>query len=454
MTDPDQAPDVTLEEPSAVADFLTTLGLSAHEIELIAIVTGWQKRAPRKITAAALLASLCAQTLGGTASFNDIATALDTASGRQPSRQSVAERFAQPCLAMIQTVLRLAINNRVTTSMQDDLPAQGLLSGYSRVLVQDSTIIELPAWLFETFSGVANGTSQVCNARIQATYDLKNMSFEAFSIDSYSKNDISAAPELELRPGDLVLRDRGYLSAGEMLRHQQAGAHFIYRHKTGTLYRDVQSDEPLDLAQLLRRHGSLDMEVALNNTERTSVRLIAAPVNEETANLRRMKAKKETKGHNPSAAVLELMGWTIFLTNLGPEVSFSELLESYGLRWRIEVIFKAWKSNMDFHIIHRVSELEFKICLTAKLVSITVGMGHLYRRCYERMREATGRDLSLLKFTRYLARHPQRFVSIHAWLLEGAPATSSTCIALRKYCCYDQRKRLNYHQKQRALSLT
>jgi hypothetical protein len=454
MTNPDQAPEVTLDEPRGVGEFLTALGVSAHELELIAIVTGWQKRSPRKITAAALLSSLCAQTLGGTASFNDIAAALDTASGRQPSRQSVAERFAPPCLAMMQTVLRMAINKRVTTSMQEDVPAQGLLSRHARVLVQDSTIIELPGWLFDTFSGVANGARQVCNARIQATYDLKNMGFEAFSIDAYSKNDLSAAPELELRPGDLVLRDRGYLSVGEIQRHQQAGADFIYRHKTGALYRDVQSDEPLDLAQLLRRHGSLDMEVALNDAARTRVRLVAARVSQQTADLRRMKAKKEMRGHNPSAAVLELMSWTIFLTSLGPEVSFSALLETYGLRWRIEVIFKAWKRHMNFHVIHRVSALEFNICLTAKLVSITVGMGHLYRLCYERMREATGRDLSLLKFTRYLANNPQRLLSITTWLLEEAPASSPTCTALRKYCCYDKRKRLNYHQKQRASCLT
>ena len=454
MTASDPAPDVILQEPRDVGEFIKALGIPALELELIAIVTGWQKRSARKITAAALLHSLCAQCHGGTASFNDIAAALDTASGRQPSRQSVAERFAQPCLRMIQTVLRLAIDRRIATSTLEDAPALGLLNPYSRVLVQDSTIIELPGWLFDTFSGVANGTHQVCNARIQATYDLKNMCFEAFSIDAYSKNDVSAAPELELRPGDLVLRDRGYLSVGEMQRHQQAGAHFIYRHKTGTVYRDVQSDEPLDLPKLLRRHGSLDMEIALNNPERTRVRLVAAPVSEQTANLRRMKGRKETHGHNPSAAVLELMGWTIFLTSLGPQVSFSELLETYGLRWRIEVIFKAWKSQMNFHVIHRVSALELKICLTAKLVSITVGMGHLYKLCYQRMREATGRDLSLLKFTRYLATTPQRLVNITAWLMEGAPASSPTCIALRKYCCYDKRKRLNFHQKQRALCLT
>ena len=71
-------------------------------------------------------------------------------------------------------------------------------------------------------------------------------------------------------------------------------------------------------------------------------------------------------------------------TSLGSEVPFSTLLETYGLRWRIEVIFKAWKSNMNFHVIHRVSALELSICLTAKLVSITSGMGHLYQLCYDK----------------------------------------------------------------------
>ena len=454
MPTPDQAADVTLHEPRDVADFIQALGIPELELELIAIVTGFQKRSPRKITPAALLNSLCAQCHGGTPSFNDIAASLDGTAGRQPSRQSVAERFGQPCLRLIQTVLRLAIDRRVATSMQENSPAHGVLDPYSRVLVQDSTIIDLPGWLFDTFSGVANGAHQVCNARIQATYDLKHMGFEAFSIDAYSKNDVSAAPELELRPGDLVLRDRGYLSVSEIQRHQQAGAHFIYRHKTGTIYRDVQSDEPLDLPRLLCRHGSLDLEVALNDAPRTRVRLVAAPASQQIASQRRMKAKKETKGHNPSAAVLEMMGWTLFLTYLGPEVSFSTLLETYGLRWRIEVIFKAWKSQMNFHVIHRVSALELKICLTAKLVNITVGMGQLYKLCYQRMREATGRDLSLLKFTRYMAKMPRRLMSITAWLAEGTPASSPTCVALRKYCCYDQRKRLNYHQKQRALCLT
>jgi hypothetical protein len=48
------------------------------------------------------------------------------------------------------------------------------------------------------------------------------------------------------------------------------------------------------------------------------------------------------------------------LSRISPPISQSQFclresstLETYGLRWRIEVIFKAWKSQMDFHVIHR-----------------------------------------------------------------------------------------------------
>jgi hypothetical protein len=117
-------------EPRDVGGFLADLGIHAAELEYIALESGWQSRAPRKITAAALLSPLCAQTLGGTASFNDIAAAIDDGSGRHPSRQAVAERFEQPCLTMIQAVY-----------------------GLRRI-----------------------------------------MAFEAFSIDAYRKNDLKAAP--------------------------------------------------------------------------------------------------------------------------------------------------------------------------------------------------------------------------------------------------------------------
>ncbi|MCX6872472.1 MAG: transposase [Verrucomicrobia bacterium] len=87
---------------------------------------------------------------------------------------------------------------------------------YRRVLAQDSTVLKLPLALFPEFSGVSNGSSSVCSARIQAVCDLLSGQLIGFPIDPYSKNDLTAAPELEIREGDLVLRDRGYLTAAEM----------------------------------------------------------------------------------------------------------------------------------------------------------------------------------------------------------------------------------------------
>lgn len=454
MPTKNKAKDQTLSEPPQVLSFLNSLGVSPQELVAVAKESGWHDRAPRKITSAGLLAALCQETVAGTPSFNDVAAAVDGDSKSVPSKQAIDKRMNQPCLEMLKAVLKDAIGKRIRTDV--DRKNGTLFEKYGRVLVQDSTVLKLPSWLFEEFSGVANQSGRTCHARIQAVYDLRNMVFVAFSIDTYSENDLAVASKLELQKNDLVLRDRGYLTRDEITRHVDALADFIYRHKTGTIYLDPETKEALDLAGILRHEGRIDRQVMLNDGSETCVRLVASPVSEETAALRRMKAKKEVKGRNPSKAVLELMGWTIFITSLCEEVSFGEVLEIYGLRWRIEVIFKAWKSNMSFDVIHRVSALEFRIHITARLIMITVGTGHLYKLCYQRIRELTGRDLSLMKFSKYLANNPARLERICAWLANGAllEEPTSTCQALRKYCCYDKRKRQNYHEKQRAISLS
>ncbi len=42
------------------------------------------------------------------------------------------------------------------------------------------------------------------------------------------------------------------------------------------------------------------------------------------------------------------------------ERDFNLILRIYGLRWRIETIFKTWKSHLSFNRLHRVSEVELK----------------------------------------------------------------------------------------------
>lgn len=151
-----KAQNISISEPQSVCSFLDSLGIGPAELELIAIETGWQKQVPKKITAAKLVAALCEESVNGTPSYNDLASAIAQAGQDTPSKQAVDERMDVACREMIERVLQWAIAKRLVEVAGNDID---LFDSYLGALVQDSTIIKLPAWLFDTFSGVSNGSS-------------------------------------------------------------------------------------------------------------------------------------------------------------------------------------------------------------------------------------------------------------------------------------------------------
>jgi len=422
-----------------------------HLLEL-SVEVGFHKRAPRKIDICSLLGSICSGSAKGSPSCNDLAAGIEASHPLQgPSRQAVHLRLGEPMNDFMDRLVAEVIADRVAgepACADTRPPGRRYADLYKRIIVQDSTIIQLPRHLFAEFSGVSNGEAKVCNARVQATYDLLGDRLICFSIDPYSKNDLTAATELDIEPGDLVLRDRGYLTLDEIQRHRDQDADCIYRHKTGTTYLDPTTRQPIDLPALLRQSGCLDINVLLNNQARTPVRLVAAPVSEETANLRRMKARKECRGHNPSKAALELMSYTIFITTIDAgKADFHRLLSLYALRWRIETIFKAWKSHMKFDVLHRVSKLQMLIILKARLLLIAcctnIILGPLQRSLWQSHQAR----ISLLKLIRFLSDCPANFVRA----IQAVSAAPSEIRSFRKtllrYCCYDRRVRKNHCQR-------
>ncbi|MDB6076858.1 MAG: transposase [Akkermansiaceae bacterium] len=429
-------------------------GLDEKFILQTAIRSGFMRRMPRKIDPNAFFAALCKEAIQGSPSYNDLAARIESDSGSSASRQAMARRMTEACHHFLHGLLEQAMASKAVAPPAGSGSSLELRRLYPRIVVSDSTVIKLPLRLFDEFSGVANAHRSVCNARIQAAYDLVAMRFLSFSIDPYSKNDLKSAPELEIKTGDLVLRDRGYLATAEIQRHVDAGADCIYRHKSNIPYLNAATSLPLDLLAYLRQHGRADMQVRLNNASRTPVRLVAAPVNQATADLRRMRAKKEAVGHAPSQAVLALMSWTIFITTIPPEkASFETVLALYGLRWRIEVIFKSWKTHLRFGAIHQVSKVQLRVLLKTRLLLIAVWAHTLYAPWHQRLRHEHGRELSLMKFTGWLKRNPARAAELHACLLNSTPDTGIARV-LARYCCYDKRKRQNFQQTYDALTLS
>lgn len=426
-------------------EILEVTGLTKNKLIELAKLTKFQIREPRKISALNFFSILCLEAINGSPSCNDIAAKNHVLNNKDASKQAVNKKFNDSCLNFFKTILAHIILTKIPSSEIENIQKRGV---YKRILVQDSTIIKLPIRLFEIFSGVSNSYKSVCNARIQGVYDLVSGAFIYFTIDSYSKNDISAAPNLEFQKNDLVLRDRGYFSISEIKRHIDNEANCIYRHKHKTVLFNPKTNKVIDLEKLLKRKKTIDMNVYLNNISKTKVRLVAMPVSEEIANQRRMKAKKEVNGKNPSAELLHSMGWTIYITNITKEeADFKRLGQIYSLRWRIEIIFKSWKSNMQFEKVHNISENQLRVLLTARFIMIVICMQIFYNPWLIKIRENNERELSMLKFIKYLMRNTEKWselLTIHQ--NKNQICFSKTEKSLIRYCCYEKRKRLNFNQ--------
>jgi hypothetical protein len=430
---------------------LNSQGVTNQNILDIAYKKGLIKR-KRLITPSDLLYAICVESTQGCASYNDLAISIDHNTNKSVSKQAVAKKIKHQFQEFMQEIVKIILRKKMNTNQYIEVLRT---LRYKRIIVQDSTIIKLPLALYKIFSGVSNGNSKSTNARIQVTYDLISEQFISFSIDTYSKNDIKSAPELQIWEGDLVLRDRGYLSASEINRHIDNKADCIYRYNFKTQLLDVNTLNPIDLTEMLQQNGNLDLEVRLNNKEKTIVRILSAPVTKEVADERRRKAKKESSTKNHTKEFLKQLDWSIFIVTIPKDkADFNAILKLYSLRWRIEVIFKSWKSNMNFAKYHNVSETQLYVIVLARFIMAMLFTHHIYAESKTIIYNNFKKHLSLMKTIKYLTNFPDAIIDLLKDLTNSKLGIGSSIMSLKRYCCYESRnKRLNFEQEM-ALILT
>jgi DDE family transposase len=429
------------------SDFLALLkamNIDADQIEKIATDTGFLIR-KGTVEPADILYAICCQSIHGTVSFNDLAAKIDAETDISVSRQAIAKKTGKvSCVEFLKEILALVIISRIDKEEIDSLRKT---SKYKRILVQDSTIIKLPVRLFGLFSGVSNAHSSVCNARIQCAYDLITGGFVFFTIDPYTKNDMKSAPDLDIQKGDLVIRDRGYLTLNEIERHVSLGADCIYRYQSSMILLDWQTGKRINLLAELQLKKKLDLQVALNNQNGTKIRVVAMPVSEELANRRRMKAKKEAK-RVPGRECLALMSWSIFITTISErDAGYNFLLKVYSLRWRIEIIFKSWKSNMEFSKIHNVSQKQLSLILYARFIMVIIFIQYIFSPAVMIIKNHLKKALSMIKVVRYLIKNTSKIIQVVKAIENYKDKLCYHLKAMARYCSYDKRIRTNFEQE-------
>lgn len=424
---------------ASIKSLLDFLGLTKEVITRIATESGFLQRNSGKYEIWEIVYVMMLKLVNGTASYNDIAAAMDVHFGNSVSRQAIFERLnadAAPnfCKALLNACMMAKLV----------LPPRSVLMRFSRIMIQDSTMAKLPTYLIEFFSGVRNSAGATCNTRIQLILDLLSSCLLHFSIDSYSRNDLLAAWDMEVQAGDLVLRDRGYLSTDIILAMEAKGAFYIYRYKHSYTYYRPDNGKEIKLVKILRNgsRNTIDRIMQMGKGG-PSIRFVGIRLPQEVANERRRKLHRDTKGHKPSKELLELCDWAIYLTNLpASEFSFEDIRLLYGLRWRIECIFKTWKSHFKFEKLHQVSRRQVLITFYIRLIMICATHHGLWIPLAEHVARNSDRMMSLLKFTRYLSSNWQEIGKLVKQLIAGKIAMAP----LIRYCAYDRRKRQNFEE--------
>ena len=419
--------------------------ISFIKLEQLAKHSAFQKRKARKIDIISLMSGFWMMMNQGEHSLSIWSRCISLFCGKRVSKQALDKRlrtasdFGEQLLSRVLEVLVPSKNG----------PTSPIFSSFNRVYVEDSSTISLPKSLANIFPGSRNMHGEHATAKVQLRLNLVQSSYSNIDITPFRHNDQGYSKQIldSVQKSDLVIRDMGYWSLkvfAELLKKQ---AYFLTRYRYGTHLFDSDG-QPINLVKKLntcwsKKQTIFQASVFVGSEIRLPVRLVAIKVPQQLALKRKRKAKKDRDRRlNHTKAYYDLLEWNIFVTNVEQEVwSSQDIYKAYRLRWRIEIIFKCWKSGFKvgsfFKKLNRINPARGKTTIYLLLASLALFYARWYSQFLVLVYEHTNRVLSPLKFT--------SFCTQHFWqLLIEQDSKEQYMEQLAYYYCYEKRKRKNY----------
>jgi hypothetical protein len=326
------------------------------------------------------------------------------------SKQALEERMQPEIISFLQKVLNGLAGEKINRNISKQTEEK--LKEFENVIIEDSTNIKVSDKFWDAYpgNGYWNQSDKKAILKIQACYNILKKNFMRFEITSFRKNDQGYAGKIFdiIDKGDLLIRDLGYFVLKVFKQLDQAGVYFISRMRKGVKIISKEDDKPIDLAAMLKKRGHLDIEAFLGEEERLPIRLIAIPVDTSTAAERRRKCKtNRDRRLSPSKESLYLLGWELFITNVPKEKLVMEnIAEIYFIRWRIEIIFKCWKSYFKIIDIPKgSSQIRLDSYIYCMLIFIMIFQINYYNYySYKRIKDnPDGSQLSMMKMMQFIS---------------------------------------------------
>lgn len=210
--------------------------------------------------------------------------------------------------------------------------------------------------------------------RVHLGLDLQSNHIDSIELTSDKKAE--SLERFKIRPGEILVGDRGYGYRSGLAYAARQGAFFVVRFGWASLPLESVDGQPVSLLDTLRslpeaQAGELAVRFAAPNGEWVDARLVAIRKSEPAAARARHKALAErSKKGNASVDVrtLEAAGYLFVLTNLPPEFSPQTVLSLYRFRWQIEMKFKTLKSVTHLDSVPSRTDESLRVYIFAKLL--------------------------------------------------------------------------------------
>lgn len=223
-----------------------------------AVKSGFKQRKEKKIKGKTLLIAFFIMAMSGNNTFQHWAEQIGQLIGKPVSKQGIWKRINCQLSRFLSLVLSDVLLQQ-TSTIQYQVKKYKWLKKYKRILLQDSTVIALPAWLSWCFPGNVSNGEKKAQLKIQAVYDILANHFIYFEITPYTTNDQSKSKDILsiATSDDLVIRDLGYFVLGSFYEMNHEHISFVSRLLYGVKIYDIQTSEEINLFKLLKKKADL-----------------------------------------------------------------------------------------------------------------------------------------------------------------------------------------------------
>ena len=321
--------------------------------------------------------------------------------------QSLNERFTDSAVAFVKRLFEQMLQMELSKFVQMDF-----LSRFSGVFIQDSTVINLPDAMASMFKG-SGGSSGKSSVKVDFWMDVQGAACHMEIRGGISSDGTQAVKNPQ--KGGLYIRDLGYFNIPFFHLIIEADAYFLSRLKSkSVIYGDNKGKTVLDIfgfTQKMKSNDTLYIPVFIGRQKFVPVFLVVQKLPQEVIAVKIAKGKRDhhKRMTQMTKENIAWCGFNSYVTNIPPSwFDALTIIQIYGIRWQIEIMFKVWKSIFKIGDVGKINSNRVLCMLYGRLTWILMQM-KIFRLFKKNIYGVSQKEVSELGAFKQMDEHKNGF---------------------------------------------